>query len=87
MSRLQSISSTSAGPTLSASYAYNFANQRNRLTLADNSYWVYSYDSLGQVASGKKYWSDGSLVAGQQYEYTFDAIGNRQTAGTGGVKE
>ena len=29
----------------------------------NGSYWVYQYDALGQVTSGKKYWSDGSLVA------------------------
>jgi hypothetical protein len=37
------------------------------------------YDSLGQVISGKKYWADGTPVAGQQFEYTFDDIGNRLT--------
>ena len=36
-------------------YAYNRANQRPRTTLADGSYWVYAYDSLGQVISGRKY--------------------------------
>jgi RHS repeat-associated protein len=29
-----------------------------------------------QVISGKKYWSDGTPVAGQQFEYAFDADGN-----------
>ncbi len=42
------------------------------------------YDSLGQVTSGKKYWSDGTPVLGQQFEYVFDDIGNRKTAVTGG---
>jgi len=41
-------------------YGLNAANQRTRLTLADSSYWVYQYDSLGQVTSGKRYWSDGT---------------------------
>src|SRR5882724_862478 len=65
-------------------YTYNSANQRTRATLADGSYWVYAYDSLGQVISGRKYWSDGTAVAGQQFEYSFDNIGNRQSAGSGG---
>jgi len=65
-------------------YAYNSANQRTRTTLADGSYWVYGYDSLGQVTSGRKCWSDGTGVAGQQFEYTFDTIGNRQSTGSGG---
>jgi YD repeat-containing protein len=65
-------------------YAYNAANQRTAVTNTDSTRWVYSYDSLGQVISGKKYWSNGSLVAGQQFEYTFDDIGNRKTTSEGG---
>ncbi len=33
---------------------------------------------------GKKFWSDGTIVAGQQFEYTFDDIGNRKTTRSGG---
>jgi RHS repeat-associated protein len=80
LNRLRSVSSGAA----SFSYNYNEANQRTNALLADGSHWVYSYDSLGQVTSGKKYWSDGTLVAGQQFEYTFDEIGNRKTTATGG---
>ena len=65
-------------------YQYNDANQRTRVTLADGSYWIYDYDSLGQVKSGKRYWSDGTPVAGQQFEYSFDTIGNRKSAASGG---
>ena len=65
-------------------YQYNSANQRTRATREDGSYWVYQYDPLGQVTSGKKYWADGTPVAGQQFEYGFDDIGNRETAGSGG---
>lgn len=28
--------------------------------------------SFGEIASGKKYWADGTPVAGQQFDYTFD---------------
>jgi RHS repeat-associated protein len=65
-------------------YAYNFASQRTAVTNADNSRWDYAYDVLGQVTSGKRVWSDGSLAAGQQFEYGFDDIGNRQYAASGG---
>ena len=54
------------------------------MTLADHSYWIYTYDRLGQVVSGKRYWQDGTPVAGQQFEYGFDDIGNRKTTATGG---
>ena len=65
-------------------YAYNQANQRTQVTNTDNSHWVYQYDKLGQVTAGKKYWSDGTPVAGQQFTYNFDDIGNRQSTASGG---
>jgi YD repeat-containing protein len=60
-------------------YDLNAADQRTRMTLGDGSYRVYEYDTLGQVKSGKRYWSDGTPVAGQQFEYAFDDIGNRNS--------
>src|SRR5262249_41053098 len=51
---------------------------------ADDSFWIYEYDSLGQVKSGKRYWSDQTPVAGQQFEYSFDDIGNRKNTHSGG---
>jgi RHS repeat-associated protein len=71
-------------PVDSRGYAYNSANQRTGMTNLDGSYWVYTYDSLGQVTSGIKRWSDGTLVAGQQFDYTFDTIGNRFSTKAGG---
>jgi RHS repeat-associated protein len=68
----------------SFAYAHNNANQRVGITNADGSRWGYTYDSLGQVTSGSKRWNDGSIVLGQQFEYTFDDIGNRKTAVSGG---
>ncbi|MGN6552259.1 MAG: hypothetical protein ACTHLW_00790 [Verrucomicrobiota bacterium] len=65
----------------------NDANQRTRRADVDGSYWVYNYDTLGQVTSGKKYWADGTPVAGQQFEYTFDDIGNRQSTKSGVFRE
>jgi len=83
--RLTSISSSpSAASPISFSYSYNSANQRTRTRLADGSLWNYQYDALGQVISGKKYWPDWIPVAGQQFEYGFDTIGNRFSAKAGG---
>jgi RHS repeat-associated protein len=85
LNRLQSISSVPlVAPPVAFGYAYNSANQRVRTTLGDGSFWVYTYDSLGQVTSGKRFWLDGTPVAGQQYEYAFDDIGNRKSTGMGG---
>ncbi|MGV3772586.1 MAG: hypothetical protein ACO1QB_06755 [Verrucomicrobiales bacterium] len=44
----------------------------------------YEYDALGQVIEGKKAWVDGTPVAGQQFEYAFDDIGNRTETKAGG---
>jgi RHS repeat-associated protein len=87
LNRLLSISTAPTGTgsgALASAYAYNQANQRLRRTEADDTYWVYEYDNLGQVVSGKRYWAGGVPVAGQQYEYTYDDIGNRKSARQGG---
>ena len=78
------VSGTGVAPVSQSAYAYNNANQRTAITNADDSKWVYTYDSLGQVISGKKYWSDGTPVAGQHFEYAFDDIGNRRSTKAGG---
>jgi hypothetical protein len=69
---------------ISLTNGYNTANQRKAMTNADNSYWLYGYDDLGQVTSAKKYWTNGTAVLGMQFEYTYDDIGNRKTAVSGG---
>ena len=85
LNRLTSIrSGAGVSPVASFSYAYNSANQRSSVTNADNSRWVYQYDSLGQVTSGRKVWAEGTPVAGEQFEYGFDDIGNRTSTGVGG---
>ena len=86
LNRLTAIASEPVGGAasslpLSYAYDYNQANQRVRRTDANGSYWVYIYDKLGQVISGKRYWADGFPVDGQQFEYSFDDIGNRQETG------
>jgi RHS repeat-associated protein len=86
LNRLTSISSSNATPAVldSHGYAYNNANQRTSVTNADGTYWIYQYDNLGQVISGVKYWSDNTVVAGQQFGYNFDTIGNRTSTQAGG---
>lgn len=86
LNRLRQIISTNgtlASP-LSATYGYNSANQRVAVTNADNSFWSYGYDHLGQLTNGWRYWSGGSNVLGQAFNYTFDDIGNRTATQTGG---
>jgi len=63
----------SADSALTFAYGYNSANQRTVVTKEDSSHWSYAYDSLGQLTSGKRFWSDGTYVAGQEFEYGLDA--------------
>jgi hypothetical protein len=39
---------------------------------------------LGQGIAGRKYRADATPVAGQQFEYAFDDIGNRKSSRNGG---
>lgn len=86
LNRLTTIQTVSAQQSTINSYNYqlNAANQPIRSTLTDGSCWLYTYDSLGQVHSGRRYWADQTPVAGQQFEYTHDDIGNRTPAKAGG---
>ncbi len=86
LNRLTAISSANGSSMVldSHSYAYNAANQRTAVTNTDSSRWAYGYDALGQVTSGKKYWGNGIPVAGEQFTYTFDDIGNRTATQAGG---
>jgi len=52
LNRLTQIASQPAAaglPPVAFNYSYNSANQRTHDQLADGPYWVYDYDSLGQV--------------------------------------
>ena len=85
LNRLENIKSVPSGSgAASFAYTYNSANQRTLRREADGSYWRYEYDALGQVVSGNKYWADGTPVAGQQFQYAFDDIGNRLSTKAGG---
>src|SRR5258708_29655046 len=83
LDRLGSTTSADSNHTVISLFAYslNSANQRIRAALEDGSYWIYQYDALGQVTSGRRYWADGTAVEGQQFDYGFDNIGNRTSTG------
>ena len=84
--RLRLIESRTNGVAVcSFTYDYNLAGQRTRVTTAPQpSHWDYTYDALGQVTSGRKRWSDSNWVAGAQFNYGFDTIGNRLWTEAGG---
>jgi YD repeat-containing protein len=73
LNRLLAISNApSAATSLANAYMYNDGNQRTRCTMPDGSFWLYEYDPLGQLVSAKRFWADGTPVAGQQFEYGYD---------------
>jgi|SRR5687768_11590621 len=89
LNRLTSIISTPQAASelvIRSAYFYNAANQRERerIEAADLSQWHYSYDKLGQVESGRRVWNDLTPVAGEQFEYVHDTIGNRRSTKAGG---
>jgi YD repeat-containing protein len=85
LDRLTSIASTTAAFSSSAAYGHNALNKITTLTNAGGDYWVYQYDAKGQVTAASRHWEDGTLVAGQQYEFAFDDIGNATLASKGGT--
>ena len=85
LNRLTSIASAPAGAPASVfAYRYNLASQLSYASEADGSHWLYDYDPLGQLTRGRKFWNDGTPVAGQQFDYFFDSIGNRSVTRSGG---
>ncbi|MBI4556124.1 MAG: RHS repeat protein, partial [Candidatus Hydrogenedentes bacterium] len=83
--RLASIVNVASNTTVSAhSYLYDAVDRRRQATLQDSSRWSYDYDDRDEVVSGKRSWSDWTPVAGQQFEYAYDSIGNRNVTKAGG---
>lgn len=81
LNRLASVVNTpSAASAVSHAYTYNAANQRTRATRENSAYWNYAYDALGQVTTGSKFLGDGTPALGLAHTYSYDDIGNRQTA-------
>ncbi len=96
LNRLLSISTASTAapevPFSAHTYEHNNANQRTKATLADGSYWVYSYDDLGQVTgvragagpAGEDVISQQTgkrFVPADPEPFTHDADGNLLTDG------
>ncbi len=83
--QLKAITTTpAAGTAVSYAYTTNNLHQRTKAVREDGSYWSYGYNDRGELISGKKSWADNTPVGGQQSEYSFDNIGNRTQAKTGG---
>lgn len=85
LNRLKSRESIVTGGAIrSYNYQYNNLNQRERMTLADNSYWQYGFDNLGQVDSAAFKNVEDVVFPGRSLGFTFDDIGNRTQTTTNG---
>ena len=81
----ESFLASGAASPVNLQYQYNMANQRTQAANGnDGTSWLYAYDALGEVTAATNTWSDGTEVPGQQFDYTFDTIGNRLNAAMGG---
>ncbi|HWX22089.1 MAG TPA: RHS repeat-associated core domain-containing protein [Candidatus Binatia bacterium] len=84
-SRLSSIANVAnATVVTSHAYLYDAIGRRFQATLEDGSIWRYDYNDRDELIGAHHYWSDWCPVAGQQYGYDYDNIGNRKTATSGG---
>ena len=77
--RLTGVSTTAGSLTKNYGYTLNIKDQRIKTTLADGSYWDYAYDNYGQVINAVRKNASGG-IAGQSFNYSFDQVGNRQSA-------
>lgn len=82
LGRLSSITNKSASGAVLTRYGYKHdrASRRTEATLRDGSKWKYGYNSRGEVVSAKKYQANNNVLAGHQFEYEFDGMGNRTKA-------
>lgn len=80
----RSVLGASGTPVAQFNYDYDSVDRRTRATLADSSAWTYDYDDRNEVTAGVRYWADQTPVAGQQFEYGYDPIGNRKFTKRGG---
>lgn len=85
LDRLVSIdSSTGAGAVSSHAYTHDLLGRRTAAERQDGSRWDYAYDEDGQLLSASRQWPDAAPVAGQQFAYAYDGIGNRTAATVNG---
>ena len=83
MNRLTGVTGTANSVDHVYGYTLNAKNQRTALSLPDGTSWGYAYDALNQVGSGGKLDAQSQPIAGQQYSYLYDLIGNRTSAELG----
>lgn len=62
-----------------AEYGYNVAGQRDTIADANSDYWDIEYDVRGQIDTAVKKTASHAAYPGLDFDYDFDAIGNRSS--------
>ncbi|HTI70776.1 MAG TPA: RHS repeat-associated core domain-containing protein [Candidatus Limnocylindria bacterium] len=84
-SRLASIQNTISASTVSGhTYAYDSLDRRARAWQSDGTFWNYEYNDRDELVAGVHRLANSVPLAGQQFGYTFDNLGNRLSATEGG---
>ena len=83
---MKSIENRLGGSTVisATTYGYDPRGRRTTATQADSSLWHYDYNQRDEVIAGKHFGSDWRPLPGQQFEYGYDNLGNRDWARNGG---
>ncbi len=88
LNRLKAITHFTAGSSLTpvdyTGYQLDELHRREIATRLDGSYWDYDYNDRSEVKGADKKLSDGTLLAGKQFHFDFDNIGNITSKQTGG---
>jgi len=87
LGRLSGASAVLAGGPTAYGVNYQFDpnyNRRSEADLADGTKWNYGYNNRSEVTSGKRQLASSAMAGGEQFEYTFDDIGNRTQTKAGG---
>ena len=87
LGRLSGASAVLAGGPTAYGVNYQFDPNYDRRTeadLADGTKWNFGYNNRSEVTSGKRQLASGAKAGGEQFEYTFDDIGNRIQTKAGG---
>lgn len=83
-----SANTSGAGDIAGFGYEHDADGRRIRMDLtADETYWDYEYDDLGQLASAEHVKDDGQaavVIPGESSQYIYDDIGNRLAVYEGG---
>ena len=83
--RLNRVENTAGGTRVSShQYGYDAMQRRARALLEDGSSWRFGYNDRDEVVSARRYWPGMEPVAGQQFCYEYDTIGNRTASRSGG---